>query len=121
MAEKTDPFLERLQRAAKIRQRIDKLLAVAEKHPETPEGQSARRMAEELAAKHGIPLSGGVGPQTLKPRINAGAFAAFGAAIKKQFPGQIDESDLKKPNYRVVDKDEDSSTEDLDRDPDDYY
>jgi hypothetical protein len=42
-------------------------------------------------------------------RFNPGAFAAFGGAIKKQFPGQIDASDLVKPKNRTVDKEEDSN------------
>lgn len=106
-----DPFLDRLKRAAKVRQRIDKLMATAERHPETHEGQSARRMAEALAKKYEMPLSGGVGPQAVKPRLNPGAFAAFTGAIKKQFPGQIDASDLVKPKGRVVDKEEDDDNE----------
>lgn len=102
-----DPFLERLQKAADARKRIDKLMALAHKHPDTEEGKSALRKAGLLARKAGIEITGGV-PLTKPPKyLNPGAMSAFAGAIKKTFPGKIDASDLEKPNYRTVDKEED--------------
>lgn len=107
MAEKSDPFGDRLRHEARIRGQIAKLLAIYDRHPETEEGKSARRKAVDLSRKHKIELEGV--SMAAPKRFNPGAFAAFGGAIKKQFPGQIDESDLAKPRNRTVDKEDDSN------------
>lgn len=92
-----DPFLERLQKAADAHKRIAKLMALADKHPDTPEGQSAKRKANQLIEKWGKP----------SPALNVMAFGSVMGNIKRNFPGTIDDSDLVKPARRVVEKEDD--------------
>lgn len=102
----SDPFGDKLREQQRIRGQIAKLRAIHDRHPETEEGKSALRKAVVLARKHKIEMEGV--PMAAPKRFNPGVFAAFGGAIKKQFPGQIDASDLNKPKNRTVDKEDDS-------------
>lgn len=90
MNNKPDPFLERLKATAHARGRVAKIKALAEKHPDTPEGIAAAKKGRELATEHGISyddLSVGVHPK----KASLSGFGAFTSAIKSAFPGQDDE------------------------------
>lgn len=81
--DKDRTFLERLRVAEKVR----KLLALANKHPDTPEGRSAREKAGLLMAKHNID------PASLNPRQvsrSPDAFESF-ARNFRGFSGRDDE------------------------------
>lgn len=87
----SDPFLERLRAASKLRGRITKLRTLYERHPDTPEGLSALRKARRLEAELGATVE----PQregTPKPNVpNDSYFGAFAKAFKHNFPGDDDE------------------------------
>jgi hypothetical protein len=73
-----------LHAASKVR----KLLAIANKHPDTHEGSSARKRAEVLIAKYGLDA------ESLKPLPERRVypehdnFAAFAGAIKRNYPAR---------------------------------
>lgn len=56
---KSEVFRERLRAAERVR----KLLAMADKHPDTHEGKAARERAGVLIAKHGLDSN------SLKPKV----------------------------------------------------
>lgn len=93
-----DPFLQRLQAQSDARNRIAKLLALAHKHPDTPEGQSARRKATELASRHGIEMEG---ISIAKPKkVDLRFMSGMAKAMAKAYPGKIDAGDLIDKNRR---------------------
>jgi hypothetical protein len=76
-----DAFRERLRVSDKVR----KLLAIAEKHPDTPEGKSAREKAGLLIAKYNLDAA------SLRPKIDAPKFDYNSAVMKAMmaaFPGR---------------------------------
>lgn len=82
--------------------RVKKLLALADRHPDTEEGRSARRKALQLSEAHGLDMAR-VDLKIAQPkrvnRINPGMFDSFAATVKKQYPG-IDDEDYSQPKRR---------------------
>lgn len=83
---KDKKFLERMRASDKVR----KLMATANRHPDTPEGKSALRVAGNLIAKYKLDA------ESLKPKPEvskrpvhtADPFATFGGAIKQNYRGK---------------------------------
>lgn len=114
---------EREERQSRARERVRKLMAIYNRHPDTEEGRSAQAKALQLRQQYGLDgptgdafldrlqqeadRRAGKAPEPPKPKFSRHAFETMAGAFRKQYPGTDDEDYTKYTKGRVVNKEDD--------------
>lgn len=112
---------EREERQSRARERVRKLMAIYNRHPDTEEGRSAQAKALQLRKQYGLDAPTGdafldrlqreadrqASTPLSKSKFSRHAFETMAGAFRKQYPGTDDEDYAKYAKGRVVNKEDD--------------